>query len=733
MRFVTLHKAVSYLLVFTALLALALAGEFSTFAVTGSFGALVVSWFVEPQEGGRWGPRLWAVATIGLLLYTLVDVVLGDAPTLVSAVQFLLFLVVNKLFNRRQSGDYLQLYVLSLVTLVAAAAFNTDLSFALCFLLYIVAATWSMILLHLRREMEENYLLRHTEPQAVAKRVEVQRILQSKRIVSGRFLFATSLLSLAVFFASGVLFFLFPRVGFGLMFGKSRAGLSMAGFSDRIELGQFGRIRDNPAVVLRVELPGEQTPASRLGWHWRGISFDRYDGRGWHKDFSGWKQLPRGRLARQFLWKSKVQLDGARRALVYSEPITDRNVIFSPGKALAVTLPEKRNFSVADPRYVRRDALGDLSLDGDPTAAISYTVDFKLEEPLPEVLARTTDFVPRHLRKRYLQLPPLAERVHTLAQELTRAAKTPYERTLAVLRHLRESFRYTLERTGNPALPPLEDFLFEHKEGHCEYFSTAMAILLRTVGVPTRSVNGFLGGEWNPYGRYYAVRQGDAHSWVEVYLGEAGWVRFDPTPPDPNRGVVDEGLWATIEAFVDSIRLKWFKYVVEYDLGKQVSIFKSLGQFFRDLFGGSSGQGLWAELKERLQSPLGASVAAAVVLALLALILWRRRRRGGLAARRAEGRRREITDLYLKLLGSLRLLGFDKPAAETPRAFASRLAHQRAWVAPTVQRFTQAYNDVRFGDRPLASTEVRELRALIKQLARPPAGPVPPGLAPGTP
>lgn len=713
MRFSTLHKAVSYLLVGTALVALAFSGELAPALLIGAGVSFVASWFIEPRESpGKLGPRLWVGATLLLLAYTLFDVVAGDAPTLVAAVHFLLFLVVNRLFNRRTSRDYLQLYVLSLVTLVAAAAFNTDISFAICFVLYIVAATWSMILLHLRREMEENYLFRHASPSTLTRRVEVQRILRSKRIVSGRFLLGTSLLSLTVFVASGVLFFLFPRVGFGLMFGKSRGGVSMAGFSDRIELGQFGRIRDNPAVVMRVELDDVPKTQLRLNWHWRGIAFDRYDGRTWRKDFSGFKQLPRGRRPRQFLTHRGARLEGARSARIYLEPISESSVLFTPGRALAIQLPNKRNYSRADPRYVRRDALGDLSVDGDPTQSRSYEVTYLPELTVTAEQQRATSVVPAKLARRYLQLPALPERVLNLARELTAGAATPYAKAEAVMRHLR-TFRYTLDLKGSSKDEPLDEFLFELKEGHCEYFSTAMAVLLRAAGVPTRNVNGFLGGDYNPYGRYWVVRQGDAHSWVEVYLGERlGWVPFDPTPPDARLASREDGFLATVSAWFDSLRLKWFKYVIEYDLGKQVSLFKAIGEWVRGLFGGASGKGNLAT-----NPLLWLALAVAVALA----VWWRRRWRGGRGAKAARGaarRQHEVTRLYLGLLETLGGLGAVKRETETPLSFARRLAVEHHIAAELVARVTAVYNAVRFGGQPLAEAELRGLRALITELRK---------------
>ena len=100
-----------------------------------------------------------------------------------------------------------------------------------------------------------------------------------------------------------------------------------------------------------------------------------------------------------------------------------------------------------------------------------------------------------------------------------------------------------------------------------------MAILLRTVGVPTRIVNGFMMGEYNPVGGDYIVRQSDAHSWVEVYVPGNGWLEFDPTPPDPNHREVD--LAMQISHYIDAMQLFWNSYILSYDSGAQLQLFRS--------------------------------------------------------------------------------------------------------------------------------------------------------------
>ena len=102
--------------------------------------------------------------------------------------------------------------------------------------------------------------------------------------------------------------------------------------------------------------------------------------------------------------------------------------------------------------------------------------------------------------------------------------------------YLRRNFRYTLKLTGTPGRDPLAHFLFETRAGHCEYFASAMAVMLRAIGIPSREVNGFLPGEYNDLGGDYIVRASDAHSWVEAYFPGSGWITFDPTPPAPDSG-----------------------------------------------------------------------------------------------------------------------------------------------------------------------------------------------------
>src|SRR5260370_32235784 len=163
--------------------------------------------------------------------------------------------------------------------MVACAGLSTDVAYAACFVAYVVFATWTLTLFHLRREMEENYLLKHSDD-SQSERVEVERILNSRRIVGKAFLAGTSLVSLGIFVASSALFLSLPRLGFGFFVAHGRRGVATIGFSERVDLGEYGVVKDNPQVVMRVELPAG--PPDRP-LHLRGVTFHHYPNGHWSR------------------------------------------------------------------------------------------------------------------------------------------------------------------------------------------------------------------------------------------------------------------------------------------------------------------------------------------------------------------------------------------------------------------------------------------------------------------
>jgi hypothetical protein len=632
-----------------------------------------------------------------------------DGTLLASGVNLLVFLLVNTLVNRRTSKDYLQLYVISFLLLVAATTLNTDFSYAICFLAYTVFATWALTLFHLRREMEENYLLKHSGD-AQSEKVEVERILNSRRIVGGKFLLGTSGVSFVVFLGALLVFFLFPRVGMGFFFAKQRHGQTLSGFSERIDLGMHGAIKNNPQVVMRIEFPGSADAGMR-DLHMRGIAFDFYAlGGQWMHTHNGRRRLAWGggqALAPGADPQSRPDLVQE----IYLEPLNSR-VLFGATRLLRLELPA--------PSLSERPRLSLLGGEEDEVfttvdrpSGFRYTAQSLTREPPLHELAIEADAPVPPALERYLQLPPgLAPRIGDLARDITKNARGPWSKATAIRDHLQRNYRYTTDlppvRTGDP----LDEFLFDNRAGHCEYFATAMAILLREVGVPAREVNGFYGGEWNEFGHYLAVRQMDAHAWVEVWFPEHGWVTFDPTPPSGATVPPSGGFFQKLRQIEDSIELAWYKHMVEYNLDQQVEMARGVQRW-----GLRSGLRLSA-----LKRPaLGFGIALAV--GLVGFRLWRRSHRKVRSMPRMRPVRRNeepIIGLYRRVLRRCARAGAERAVAQTPGEFARALADRGFPGAEVVDAATELYYRARYGGHMPVPAELSAITEKLDRIGRAP-------------
>ncbi|HTR52181.1 MAG TPA: transglutaminase domain-containing protein, partial [Kofleriaceae bacterium] len=341
------------------------------------------------------------------------------------------------------------------------------------------------------------------------------------------------------------------------------------------------------------------------------------------------------------------------------------------------------------------------------------TVWSRLRAPAPDVLRAARGPLPRGYED-YLQLPDeITARTYELAAKITAGYPTQYDKALAIERWLDQNLTYTLELKEPGGREPIDFFLFDRKQGHCEYFASAFAILARAAHIPTRQVNGFLGGEWNEYQSYVAVRAGDAHSWDEVYFPGAGWVTFDPTPPDRHDplGRGGDGIAARMSRLVDTLRFQWTKWVIEYDLVSQLSLFKDLGGVLRGAAGG---------MRDAIVDHWGtAAIAAAAIAAAVAL--RRRRRATAMAPTRATARpraRSPIGRLYDQTVRRIAKTGMAIEAAATPREVAERAAGKISAAAPELRELVELYYAAEWGRRSDAEAERRaeELAAAIRRV-----------------
>lgn len=712
--FAVLHKWVAYLLSGLGLFALSLGYELSGPIVAAMFAAFVGSYFVEGPVLHRPAyARLWTGGVVAFLVIQVVRAVLVE-PGLRMALEFAAVLQLSRLYNRRTAQDYQQIAVLSFLHLIAATVLSTKLTYALVFVGFVIATPWMLALSHLRREIEANYPAFADD--GGKSRAALARVLASKRVVGGRFLLGTALLSVPLFTMTLAIFLIVPRVGQGFLTLGGGPGEKVAGFGDQVELGGFGVIRDDPAVVLRVTpLPRLDPKARRLTLRMRGTSFDHYDGRLWSRTNDLSRALEASANHKFVLRRPPRPTDQVLHVVLDH---LEQPVVFIPTGTVALSADPKvvrahriprrlRHSTGYDIRYVDLDQEGFIY-----DAYVSHTPD---EQPIEPLLPEELDL--------YLQVPEGHEQVEKLAQEVTAAATTPLAKIQAVLVYLQSSrFTYSLlQPQVNDGEYPLNAFLFRERRGHCEYFSTAMAVMLRALGIPSRNVTGLFGGQYNPYGEYYALRQGDAHSWVEAFVDELGWVTFDPTPPLSVELARHDGLWSDLHAFVDALRVRWMTSVVGYDLRAQLGLLRDAGR----LFAGSGRSGGADRDSGANDGQVKASVRRwGLALVLLfagatGLFLWRRRRRrpapgaGPLSVDAIEAVR-----LYVALERALVKKGYLREPGVTPLEHARALRRRGFEAADAVDEVTHGYLQARYGDLPLPRERLAQLKqavALVEQ------------------
>jgi transglutaminase-like putative cysteine protease len=333
------------------------------------------------------------------------------------------------------------------------------------------------------------------------------------------------------------------------------------------------------------------------------------------------------------------------------------------------------------------------------SSTLHYTVFSDLEAPPPAELRGATGRLPAGY-EHYLQLP-LAEitaETRALAARITAGLPNDFDKAVAIERWLELNLTYTLELRDPGTTEPVHFFLFDRKKGHCEYFASAFVILARLAGIPTRQVNGFLGGEWNEYDGYIAVRAGDAHSWNEVYFAGHGWVTFDATPAAQDRlGRGGDGLGDRLRRWVDTLRFQWSRWVIEYDLGRQLGLFRDVGGGFKRL--GAWIGARWRDARRWVEDhPWPAGGLAAAVLALLGWRALRRRRRAAGAAPRARPRPRSpVAAQYERVLHRLERRGVARAPAVTPRELAREVAARGLPYAAALGELTEIYYAAQWG------------------------------------
>ena len=638
-----------------ALLAFSGGAGFEPVSATLAATVLVAALFWRPSAtlSSRL-ERIWVPLAALLVLRALYHVFLVGDDIVIPVVDLLLLLLSAEALRSLDAANDARLYALSFALLLASAAYRPGILFAVAFLLYVVVGTVALFVGHLRRESERN---------------RISGVDPGRRILFG--IAGLSGVTLAV--AVGV-FLTFPRISQGWAGRGEAASRPVVGFSDEVSLGEFGAtIYGNPEIVLRVEFP-ESAPEDVESLYWRGRSYDQFDGVRWSRS----PRLPPA-LAPDDWYRERWEGERMTQQ-IYSTPL-DARVLFGLHPILDLDAESR-----IQPLF---DNSGDYTYWG--SAPPVYRAESIRGRPSPSAL-RSADgrFVPA--RGFYTQLPALPDRIHALADSLAGEAETPYDKVVAIRDWLRTQFSYTLELPASRREATLDHFLFERRAGHCEYFSTALAVLLRTQGIPTRNVNGFLGGDWSDFGQYLAVTQNQAHSWVEVWFPDFGWVPFDATPAGSGGGsTADQAAWFWPGRFLlDAVQHRWSKWVLDYDMETQWNLLDRASSVFSEDGRGEESDPGFADDDTRRLLWMGLAI---LLLLGTAVVLLQRRRRYAYPSRQ-----------FLRLRRHARKAGFPGAEGLPPLALLDRLHAASHPAAGPATEFVDLYLRIRFAEQPLTDS-----------------------------
>ena len=620
---------------------------------------ILALFWAPPARAQRFMDPMWRIIALVLAIRAIYRVFTSPEDVVLPMVDLLLLLLATETWRESGAAGDTRVYSLSFALLIASSAYRPGIVFAMAFIAYTGLAVVTLMVGHLIRNFAKHR----------ARDVRLDR----------SFLFRIASLSGVMLALSALVFAAFPRVSRGWMTRTVVQTASMVGFSDRVSIGEHGsRILPNPEVVLRVEFP-DGAPVNTRDLYWRGRSYDFFDGVAWSRTPS----IPRTFATGAFYGARWTGERVTQR--IYATPL-DVQVIFGMHPALFVQAHSRMR--------PMQDNAGDLWYYG--TGTPSYSVISIAREPTPaELRVNYTESV--RGERFYLQLPSLSDRIRQLADSLTEGHTTRYDSVMAVQEYLRTQFTYTLDLPGSAREATLEHFLFRRRAGHCEYFSTALAILLRSVGIPTRNVNGFLGGSWNEFGRFVSVTQNEAHSWIEVWFPRYGWVPFDGTPA-ATTDVANAGRdWlGPLRGVFDGFEHRWNKWVLEYNLETQVSLFQRAAQPFTQR--NDRGKIGWNPALIRWVKIL--LVVTSIVIALYLLFAIRRTS----VDVAAEGR------TYLKLRRAYEKAGYPIRPHDPPLAFISRLRSANAPGITAAQRVVDIYLRARFSGGRISTEEKRELQ-----------------------
>jgi transglutaminase-like putative cysteine protease len=698
---------------------------FGTLAATGGLdlatvllvgGALAFRGYLLTKRQNFAIPDRWTTPlTILYFVFYASDYFLLSRSFLTATVHLVLFAVVIRMFSLRRERDYTMLAVLAFLMVLASAVLTVDSVFLFFFAAFLLTAVATFVLMEMRRSARSAQIqARHSSDPQEHRHLAFSLARLAPALVLMTLLGAT------------VVFFLLPRMSAGYLGSYSFGTDLSTGFSDRVQLGRIGQIQQSNAVVMHIQIDGD--PQGRYDLYWRGIALGVFDGSSWSspREQYGLGRRTDGSFAVPAFGTGSTTANAAQSSLLVPKPsrMIHYRVLMEPiGTNVFFLAPWAR--SVSGPYRMLSADSGAAVYNLDNQHPITrYEADSDLSAPSATDLRAAQQDYPAQLAPVYLRLPPqLDPRIPKLASQIAGSASNNYDKAARVESYLKTHFGYTLQLPQAPVKDPLADFLFERKQGHCEYFSSSMAVMLRSLGIPSRVVNGFRSDEFNDLTENYVVRAKDAHSWVEAYFPGYGWVHFDPTPA--GSAGIPQG-WGRVMLYLDAASSFWREWVISYDSAHQ----SVLGQ---ETLSGS--RRLWERSREWTRSRYVSMLDwlrhrqeqvehspgrwGGMVFGMLALFailgnagrISRMIRAWHLRAYPEQSPELAAAMWYQRMARSLARCGLRKSTAQTPEEFIRVIGDEQ--LRQRVARFTEAYELARFGN---STDDARRLSELYEEV-----------------
>jgi protein-glutamine gamma-glutamyltransferase len=650
--------------------------------------------------------------TIAYFVFYAADYFLFSRSFLAATVHLVLFAVVVRTFSLRRDRDYVMLIIVAFLMVLASAVLTVDSIFLAFFVGFMLTAVASFILMEMRRSAR-----------AAQNQARHSQDLQEHRHLAFSLARLTPALGLMILLGAALIFFILPRTASGYMGAYSFGTNFSTGFSDRVQLGGIGQIQQSNATVMHIQIAGDKRGQYPL--HWRGISLADFDGANWsnpsrqyvlRRSADGSFSVPQ--------FGQGVAPDPIERAGIAAESghVIHYRVLMEPiGTNIFFLAPWARRVTGAY-RALQMDSGGAVSNFDAQRGVGIYEADSDISRPSPTLLRHAGDSVPPFAAE-YLQLPELDARIPQLAAQISDSASNNYDRAVAIEKYLKTHYGYTLQLLRSPVADPLANFLFERKQGHCEYFASSMAVMLRTLHIPARVVNGFRSSEFNDITGQYVIRARDAHAWVEAYFPGFGWITFDPTPGGTVGSV--QG-WGRAALYLDAAASFWREWVVSYDSSHQYLLGHSVITGTRSNLDHIRIMARllylrmlrWAKKSERGVAGaqrwwLAAGLALAFVLLVLAnsprILRTIRVRR--LRAHPERSPQQAATMWYERMVRHLARRGLQKSRSATAQELVRAVDDQL--LQARVRQFSEAYESARFGN---SAEDARRLPELLEEV-----------------